>query len=110
LGTRKRLELGRALAMEPRLLLLDEPFAGAGREDVSLMAAAVRRVSEAGTALMVIDHDLDAVLGDLSHRVVVLDAGRVVAAAAPQAVRVHPAVAEAYLGHGRRDPRPVSAS
>lgn len=75
-GARKRLELGRALASGGRVLLLDEPFAGAGRDEVVVMAAAIRR---AGTAALVVDHDLDALLG-LADRVVRLEAGRVVAA------------------------------
>jgi branched-chain amino acid transport system ATP-binding protein len=107
LGTRKRLELGRALALEPRLLLLDEPFAGVGPDDVAVMVAAIRRVSDAGAAVVVVDHDLPTVLGAvLAHRALVLDAGRVVACGPPEDVQVHPAVVDAYLGHGRR---PVAA-
>jgi branched-chain amino acid transport system ATP-binding protein len=75
-GARKRLELGRALASDGRLLLLDEPFAGAGRDEVEVMAAAIRR---SRTAALVVDHDLDALLG-LADRVVRLEAGRVVEA------------------------------
>lgn len=74
-GARKRLELGRALASGADLLLLDEPFAGAGRDEVDLMVAAIRR-SEA--AVVIVDHDLDTVLG-LVDRVVRLDAGRIAA-------------------------------
>ena len=104
LGLRKRIELGRALAMDPRLLLLDEPFAGAGPEDVAVMVAAIRRVSDgAGTAVVLVDHDLVTVLGAvLAHRVVVLDAGRVVASGGPEQVQAHPAVIEAYLGPGHQ--------
>ena len=111
LGLRKRVELGRALATEPRLLLLDEPFAGAGDEDARVMTAAIRRVSEeSGAAVVLVDHDVTTVLGsDLVHRAVVLDAGRVVACGRPGGVQVHPAVVEAYLGHGRRPvPSPVT--
>ncbi|MDQ3979861.1 MAG: ATP-binding cassette domain-containing protein [Actinomycetota bacterium] len=109
LGTRKRVELGRALAMDPRLLLLDEPFAGAGPEDLALMVAAVRRVSdEAGAAVVLVDHDLPTVLGGLlAHRAVVLDAGRVVATGRPEEVAAHPGVIDAYLGARYRTQRPA---
>jgi ABC-type branched-subunit amino acid transport system ATPase component len=74
-GARKRLELGRALASGGAVLLLDEPFAGAGPDDVELMVAAIRRSS---AAALVVDHDIDTVLG-LVDRVVGLEAGRVAA-------------------------------
>ncbi len=77
-GERKRLELGRALASGAPLLLLDEPFAGAGRDDVDLMCDAIRR---SGAAAVLVDHDLDTVLG-LADRVVRLEGGRVVSAPA----------------------------
>ena len=75
-GARKRLELGRALASGAPLLLLDEPFAGAGGDDVEAMCAAIR---QSGAAAVIVDHDLDTVLG-LVDRVVWLEAGRVLAA------------------------------
>jgi branched-chain amino acid transport system ATP-binding protein len=98
LGVRKRVELGRALAMDPRLLLLDEPFAGVGPDDLTVMTAALQRASEAGVATVVIDHDLVTLLGGLAHRAIVLDAGRVVTAGQPEEVRRHPGLVEAYLG------------
>ena len=98
-GARKRLELGRALAMEPRLVLLDEPFAGASPEEVAVMADAIRRASDAGAAVLLVDHDVVTVLdGGLAHRAMVLDAGRVVACGSPEEVQAHPGVVEAYLG------------
>ena len=79
-GARKRLELGRVLAAEGSLLLLDEPFAGTSPDERSRMAAAIRRASdEAGAAVVIVDHHLDAVLA-LASRAVELDRGRVVAA------------------------------
>ncbi|MGH9226184.1 MAG: ABC transporter ATP-binding protein, partial [Acidimicrobiales bacterium] len=74
-GARKRLELGRALAMDGALLLLDEPFAGAAPDEVDLMVAAIRRATaERGAAALVVDHDLDTVLA-LCDRMVALDGG-----------------------------------
>ena len=96
-GARKRLELGRALAMEPALLLLDEPFAGAGSEDVEIMVGAIRRASAAGIAVVLVDHDVAAVTG-LVDRAMVLDAGRVVTAGPVSEVQRHPAVVSNYLG------------
>jgi ABC-type branched-subunit amino acid transport system ATPase component len=63
LGARKRLELGRALAMDPVVLMLDEPFAGAGPDDLSVLIAATRRAVHSGVAVLVVDHDLGTVLG-----------------------------------------------
>ena len=76
-GARKRLELGRALAMDGSLLLLDEPFAGASAGEVEVMAAAIRRATERGAAAIVVDHD-DGALETLADRVVTLEAGRLV--------------------------------
>jgi branched-chain amino acid transport system ATP-binding protein len=96
-GARKRLELGRALCMEPSLLLLDEPFAGAGPAEIESMTAAIRGGAGVGAGVVVVDHDLDAVLG-LASRVIVLDAGPVLANGPPDDVRHHPAVRRVYLG------------
>jgi branched-chain amino acid transport system ATP-binding protein len=75
-GARKRVELGRALAMDGSLLLLDEPFAGAPRADVEVMVAAIRRATTRGAAAVVVDHDT-ATVGALAHRVLTLERGRV---------------------------------
>jgi branched-chain amino acid transport system ATP-binding protein len=72
-GARKRVELGRALAMDARLLLLDEPFAGASRAEVTLMVEAIRRE---GAAAVIVDHDWSTVSG-LAHRVLAMEAGRI---------------------------------
>jgi branched-chain amino acid transport system ATP-binding protein len=97
-GVQKRIELARALVMQPRLLLLDEPFAGMNAAERMQMANYIRRsVKDWRTTVVLIDHDMEMVMG-LSDHVVVLNFGRVIAAGAPQDVRRHPGVVEAYLG------------
>jgi branched-chain amino acid transport system ATP-binding protein len=97
-GQQKRIELARAMVMRPRLLMLDEPFAGMPPQEKRRMAEAIRVFVQAGgvTALL-IDHDMEAVMG-LSDHVVVLNFGKVIAAGSADEVRRHPDVIEAYLG------------
>ncbi|WP_082127033.1 ABC transporter ATP-binding protein [Allosalinactinospora lopnorensis] len=97
-GVQKRTELGRALCMQPGLLLLDEPMAGMNAEEKEDMARFVLDVHElAGVTVVLIEHDMDVVM-DISHRVTVLDFGRVIADGSPDEVRSEPAVIGAYLG------------
>ena len=97
-GVRKRVELGRALAMEPRLLLLDEPAAGLNQEETEDMARYVLDLKEElGLTQILIEHDLGLVL-DLADRVAVLDFGRKIADAPPDEVRRDPRVIAAYIG------------
>jgi branched-chain amino acid transport system ATP-binding protein len=97
-GMQKRVELARALVMKPRLLLVDEPFAGMNSSEKVNMAEHIRRcVTEWGTTVLLIDHDMEMVMG-LSHHVAVLNFGKLIAAGDPETVRKHPAVIEAYLG------------
>jgi branched-chain amino acid transport system ATP-binding protein len=99
-GLRKRVELGRALAMEPDLLLLDEPMAGMNVEEKEDMARFILDIHERrGTAIVLIEHDMGLVM-DISDRVVVLDFGRTIADGTPDAVRDDAAVIHAYLGEG----------
>jgi branched-chain amino acid transport system ATP-binding protein len=97
-GLQKRVELGRALAAEPQLLLLDEPMAGMNLEEKEDMARFILDVNdEWGTTMMLIEHDMGVVM-DLSNRVIVLDHGEKIAEGSPDQVRTNTAVVRAYLG------------
>src|SRR5579884_1159319 len=97
-GLQKRVELGRALAMEPDLLLLDEPMAGMNLEEKEDMSRFILDLNDYfGTTIALIEHDMGVVM-DLSDRVVVLDYGRKIADGPPDAVRADQAVIDAYLG------------
>ena len=94
---RKRLELGRCLATDPELLLLDEVVAGATPAEASAMMDLIRKVRDSGVTLIMVEHVMRVIMG-LSHRVLVLHHGETIALGEPQAVSRNPVVLKAYLG------------
>ena len=97
-GLRKRVELARALALKPKLLLLDEPFAGMTLEEKEDMVRFLIELNEAwGQTMILVEHDMSIVMS-ISHRIVVLDFGEKIAEGPPEVVANHPRVIKAYLG------------
>ncbi len=96
-GTQRRLEIARALAARPRLLLLDEPAAGLNPSEKRDLLTLIRAIRDTGATVLLIEHDMGLVM-DLCERIAVLDYGEKIAEGAPSEIREHPRVIEAYLG------------
>jgi branched-chain amino acid transport system ATP-binding protein len=97
LGFKKQLEIARALALEPSLLLLDEPMAGLQYEESERLIGLIRQLREEGISIILIEHNMQVVM-DLCQRIVVLDHGVKIAEGLPEEIRANPQVVEAYIG------------
>jgi branched-chain amino acid transport system ATP-binding protein len=97
-GDLRRLEIARALATNPRLLLLDEPFAGLGTSEIEPLAALIRKLhAEQGLTILIIEHKLREFM-QLVTRVIAMDFGEIIATGSPAEIVRHPRVVEAYIG------------
>ena len=102
-GDQRKLEFARALATEPRLLLLDEPVAGMNSSEKTVLMEEIRNICQRGFSVFLIEHDMRFVMG-VCERIAVLNFGRIIAEGSPDEVRNNPDVIEAYLGREDEEP------
>lgn len=99
LGNLRKLEIARAMALKPRVLLLDECFSGLRSEEIAVIEALIRSIRDTGVAILLIEHNMKVAMG-MSDRIVVLDHGHMLATGFPEEIMKNPDVIEAYLGKG----------
>jgi branched-chain amino acid transport system ATP-binding protein len=100
-GEQRRLEIARALATRPKLLLLDEPAAGMNSVEKQQLVDEIVKLNESGLSILIIEHDMGVIMG-VCHEITVLNFGSVIARGTPDEIRANPAVIEAYLGRDER--------
>lgn len=96
-GEQRRLEIARAMASNPKLILLDEPAAGMNPQEKQTLMSMIRKIQDKGLTIFLVEHDMKFVM-NLSDRIMVLDYGKKIAAGSPTEIQSNPAVIAAYLG------------
>jgi branched-chain amino acid transport system ATP-binding protein len=98
-GQGRYLEISRAMALEPKIILMDEPAAGLNSRETAALASIIRKIRDSGVTVVLVEHDMELVM-DICDRIVVLDLGRKLAEGTPREIQENPAVIGAYLGEG----------